>query len=388
MSTEVTNDNISTEEQASPDSTSQSSPPQATNDNAPSDTSTNDAGNQADQPPHLRTPDEAKSLSLTPPKSVALNTQVPPTTGDAEAEAHPDTYRKLREEKAHWARQTNDLKRQYEDTRKQLATFQQEREKQTQLAQQQKLALHDPRHPDHSSKFQPTLAKADIVRSQLARLNTSRPPDGLTPEQGQAWKESQREAIMGTLSEDEQVALEQFQNHNAAFQRKMAINPQQALTEFVQPMLEQFFQQKNNEQRAAQEVDQDLNDPIAGPIIKEMQGDMLEAINRLGGTDEAYEFVKHQAVTYAKNKAYSDAVVQENVRLKQQLQEMGIKVGTAQTQQQLAKGKASITRDVVPRATKSPYDVASDWAVKNRVSKGSPQFFQHLREIEAEQASR
>jgi hypothetical protein len=138
------------------------------------------------------------------------------------------------------------------------------------------------------------------------------------------------------------------------------------------------------ETQASAAVDQDLNDPIVGPVLKEFQPQMMDVINKLGGTDEAYDFAKHHALVYAQNKAMQEQIAS----LKRQLGEAGVKAGAAATQQQLAKGKASITRDVVPRHTKSPYEIAAAWASKNGVEKGSPQFFQHLREIEAEQAAR
>jgi len=380
---EAVQDAISTQAEAPSGGDSSASQTTATPAESQTSAAESGAGSTTDKPPHESAPaSQSTPLPLTNSKSVAPNTQSQPEVID------PATYKALRDEKSTWGRQMADTRRQYEDTRKQLASLQQDREKANQLAQHQKLALHDPRHPDHASKFQPTLAKADIVRSQLARLNNAKPPDGLTPEQGQQWKESQREMLLGSLDESEQAALEQFQSHNQNFQRQLALNPAKALTEFVQPMLEQFFQRKNQEQQAAQSVDADMNDPISGPIIKEMQGDMMEAIQRLGGSDEAYDFVKHQAVNYARNKAVVDATVAENTRLKQQLQELGVKVGVANTQQALAKGKASITRDVVPRNTESPYAIATKQAAKQGMKTDSPAFFQLIREIEADQASR
>ena len=252
------------------------------------------------------------------------------------------------------------------------------------MAEQQKLALHDYRHPDHAAKFQPILAKADIVRSQLAKVNSAQLPPGLAPEHEQAWRESQKQAILSTLSDEEHNALEQFQNHNQNFQRKLALNPAQALTEFVQPMLEQFFQRKTMDQQAASEVDRDFADPELGPVLTEFKPQMAEMIQKLGGTDEAYDFAKHHALVYAQNQKLS----QEIARLKQQNGEANIKVGAAATQQELAKGKASITRDVTPRQTRSAYDIASERAKKQGIDRSSPPFFQLVREIEAEQAAR
>jgi len=350
-------------------------PPEVSQTDAPVD----GAGSTADKPPHESAPaDPAKQPPLDNSKSVAANTQSQPEAID------PEAFKRLRDEKSSWGRQMSDARRQQEEMRSQISRFQQEREQATRLADQHKLALHDFRHPEHQAKFQPILAKADIVRAQLARLGTSKPPDGLTPEQSQMWRDSQRDAIVGTLSQDEQNAIEQFQNHNQAFQRKMALNPGQALTEFVQPMLNQFWQAKQMEQEAQSSVQRDMQDPTLGPVLKEFQEPMMEMIERLGGTDDAYEMAKHHASVYAQNRSLSSKIAS----LEQQLGEAGIRAGVAANQQQLAKGKASITRDVVPRATKSPYDATSDWAGKNGVSKGSPQFFQHLREIEAEQAPR
>lgn len=317
--------------------------------------------------------DGKDASSLTPPKPVASNTQ-------SNEPVDPEAFKRLRDEKSQWGRQMAETKRQYEETRSQLAKLQQEREQAAQLAQNQKLALHDVRHPDHATKFQPILAKADIVRQQLAALNRAQPPAGLTTEQQQAWKESQQQAIMGTLSEEDQSALEQFQQHNQNFQRQWAINPTKVLTEHVIPMIRQEMQRAMVEQKASQEVDADLNDPQLGPVLKEFQPQMAEMINKLGGTDEAYDFAKHHAMVFAQNKQ----IHEENARLKQQLAEAGLKVNAAATQQNLAKGKASITKDVVNRTTKSSYEQAKEWAKANGIDTMHPAFHAKHREIEEE----
>lgn len=376
-----TQNEISTQDSDPSADTSQIAPDTAPSDSSQVNEQDSSAGTEQDTPPQDAPVDQAKSDSLTPPKSVAPNTQETNDTVD------PEAYKRLRDEKSQWGRQMAETRRQYEQTRAQLAQFQQERERQSQLAAQQKLALHDFRHPDHASKFQPILAKADIVRQQVNRIRAAKAPDGFTPEQAAQWKQSQEEMVLSTLSEDEHNALNQFNEHSQAFDRKWKLNPASTLHEYVTPMIRQEMQRVMQEQQAAQSVDADLNDPVAGPVIKEMQGEMAEAIERLGGTDEAYEFVKQQAVTYAHNKKYSEQLAQENARLKQQLQEAGIKVASASAQQAFAKGKASITRDVAPRSVRPPYEVAAQWATKNGVSKASPQFFEYLQKIEAERAS-
>ena len=379
---EAVQDTLSTQDSAPSGGESQVAPVTAPSDQSQANNAEAGAGSTAEKPPHESAPaDPAKPESLNPPIPVAPTTQNPEVV-DAES------YKRLRDEKSQWGRQMAETRRQYEETRTQLAKLQQDREKQMRAAEQQKLALHDFRHPDHATKFQPILAKADIVRQQVARIRQAKAPDGFTPEQAAMWRQSQEDNVLSTLSEEEHNALNQFNEHSQQFDRKWKLNPAQTLNEYVIPMIRQEMQRTMQEQQAAQSVDADLNDPIAGPIIKEMQGEMADAIQRLGGTDEAYEFVKQQAVVYAHNKKFSTELAQENARLKQQLEALGIKAGAASAQQALAKGKASITRDVAPRVTKEPYDVAAQWADKNGVSKGTPQFFQKLREIEAEQASR
>ena len=353
-------------------------------DTAPSDSGQTDAaddsgaGSQPETSPQDAPTDTDTQPTVDNSKSVASTAPSQPEVID------PESYKRLRDEKSTWGRQTAEIRRQYEETRTQLAKLQQEREQSRQMAEQQKLALHDYRHPDHAAKFQPILAKADIVRSQLAKVNSAQLPPGLAPEHEQAWRESQKQAILSTLSDEEHNALEQFQNHNQNFQRKLALNPAQALTEFVQPMLEQFFQRKTMDQQAASEVDRDFADPELGPVLTEFKPQMAEMIQKLGGTDEAYDFAKHHALVYAQNQKLS----QEIARLKQQNGEANIKVGAAATQQELAKGKASITRDVTPRQTRSAYDIASERAKKQGIDRSSPPFFQLVREIEAEQAAR
>ena len=337
------------------------------------------AGSTTSQPPHEGAPaDSAKQPTLTPPKSVASNTQAPTEVID------PASYKALRDEKSTWGRQMADYRRQYEETRTQLASLQQDRERAKQAADQQKLALHDFRHPDHQAKFQPILAKADMVRQQIARIRSAKTPEGFTPEQGALWKQSQEDLAMSALSDEEQGALEKFQSHSQDFDRQWKLNPAKTLTEHVIPMIRQEMQRAQMEMKASQEVDQDFNDPNIGPVLKEFQPQMADMIQKLGGTDEAYDFAKHHAQVYAQNKALHE----ELARLKQQNGQAQVQVGVAATQQALAKGKASITRDVVPRHTQSPFDAASKWAAKNGVSTSSSAFFQQLREIEAEQASR
>lgn len=364
----------STQDSAPSGVENQAPPVTATPDSPQTDAADSGAGSQNQQPP--ATPPHAEgetTESLTPPKSVAPNTQNP---------ADGETLNRLRSEKAHWARQNGEIRRQYEDTRSQLAKFQQEHEKTAQLAAQQKLALHDFRHPDHASKFQPILAKADAVRRQVARIRQAKAPDGFTPEQTAQWRQSQEDFAMSDLSDDEHTALNQFNEHSQAFDRKWKLNPASTLNEYVIPMIRQEMQRTMHEQQAAQSVDADFNDPISGPIIKEMQGEMAEAIQRLGGTDEAYEFVKKQAVNYAQNNHYMKGVVEENARLKQQLEAAGIKAQSASVLQALAKGTASVTRDVAPRNDTPPYEIAAKWADKRGIPRGSREFFQHLREVQ------
>lgn len=314
----------------------------------------------------------ANQQSLTTPKDVAL------TASSQQDAIDPESFKRLRDEKSQWGRQMAELKRNYEQTRQQLSQFQQERERTAKLAEQQKLKLYDYRHPEHSTKFQPILQKADIVRQQLSMLNQAKPPEGLTPEQGAMWKEQQKQIIIGSLNESEQQALDEYSQYTQQFQRDFSLNPSKAITQFVQPMLEQFWQSKMSEQQASHSVDQDLNDPVLGPIFKEYAEPINEMIEKLGGTDEAYEMAKHHALVYAQNKA----VFEENARLKQQLSTMGVKVGAAETQQQLAKTRASITRDTPAKAASDPYSEAKKWALKNGVNTASKQFFDKIRELE------
>lgn len=311
--------------------------------------------------------------SLTTPKDVASNA---PSQLE---QVDPEAFKRLRDEKSQWGRQMADLKRNYEATRQQLAQMQQEHERAKQLADQQKLKLHDFRHPEHAAKFQPILQKADLIREQLQRINNAKLPDGISPEQGQIWKDQQKAAIYGSLSEQEQAALDDYAQYTQQFQRDLSLNPAKAIGSFVQPMFEQFWQQKMAEQHATMAVQQDMADPTLGPIFKEFAEPMQEMIQRLGGTDEAYEVAKHHARVYGQNRTLFD----ENARLKQQLAELGVKANAAEAQQQLAKGRASITKDVPARTNVDAYGEAKKWAKANGVDTGSPQFFAKIRELES-----
>jgi hypothetical protein len=340
------------------------------------DAQTQGDDSQINQPPDNQRVDQKNSSQNS--KSVASNTQSQEERIDA------DSYKRLRDQHSQLGRDSAGYRKQLEAQRLELTRFQQERERQDQFAKQQKLALHDYRHPDHASKFIPLQAKADIVRSQLASLAKTQPPEGLTPEQGQQWRQSAEQHLLSTLTEEEQGTLSAFQQHNQTFQRQWATNPDQVLTERVIPMIRQEMQRAMQQREAVESVSRDMADPELGPVMKEMGSEMQEAIQRLsrGDADEAYDFVKQQAMVYAHNRKMNDGLSQENARLKQQLADAGIRVGAAKAQQDLARGRASITRDVSTRQTRPAYEVASEWASKNGVDKSSAQFHQKLRELE------
>lgn len=376
MTTEQDTTDTSTQAQAPSSPDPQSAVPQA----PPSEGS---SGNVADagagQPatqaqPQQARPDATNDPSLTPPKSVASTTQNQPETVD------PDAFKRLRDEKSQWGRQMAEMKRNYEAQRTQLAQLQQEREKAAQLAQQQKLALYDHRHPEHAAKFQPMLAKADIVRQQLASLNRAKPPEGLSPEQAEMWRDQQRQNIVSALSEEEQQTLEQFSQFNQTFQRDWALNPTKVLSQHVVPLIQQELQRVQMEQQASMAVRRDIEDPTLGPVLKEFREPMMEIIDKLGGTDEAYEMAKHHALVYAQNQQ----VHAENARLKQQLEALGVKANAAEAQQQLAKGRASITKDVNTKSVRDPYEEAKKWAKAKGIDTMHPAFHAKHREIEAE----
>src|SRR3954469_14253483 len=149
--------------------------------NSQPDVADTGAGSAADKPPHEGAPaSQAKQPTLTNSKPVASNTQ-------ATEVIDPASYKALRDEKSTWGSQVAEQRPQYEETRSQLAQRQQERERAKQVADQQKLALHDPRHPEHGTKFQAIQNKADIVRDQIQRIRSQKIPDGFTPEQGAIW---------------------------------------------------------------------------------------------------------------------------------------------------------------------------------------------------------
>lgn len=372
-------DDVSTQGSAPSDDSQQSTQPQA--DSSPDrqpDAPPESADAKADQPPAQQQRTDAKSSS---PNSIPVASNTQSRQGIPADAPSEDSYKRLREAHGQLNREALSVRKQLEEQRLQLTQFQQEREKNAQAAKNQKLALYDPRHPEHTSKFAPLQAKADIVRQQLQALSKTRPPEGLTPEQGQAWREASEQALLSTLTEEDQNTLSQFQQHKQSFDREWAMNPDKVLTERVIPMIRQEMQRAMMETQATASVQKDFEDPELGPILKEMGSEMNEAIQRLGGTDDAYDFVKQQAVVYAHNKKANDFLSQENARLKQQLEEAGLRLGTAKTQQELAKGRASVTRDVSTKQHRDPYLLATEWAAKNRVDKTSPMFHQKLREL-------
>ena len=375
--TELTQDPVSEQDDTHLEDSSQGTPEAASPESSQPDADNTAADPQPNQPP-------ANTQRADPKSSLPNSIPVASNTHSQEEKIDPEGYKRLRDSHSQLGREAATIRKQLEEQRLQITTFQQDREKQAQFAKQQKLALHDYRHPEHATKFVPLQAKADIVRTQLSNLAKTRTPEGLTPEQGQAWREASEQALLSTLSEEEQNALAQFQQHKQNFDRRWATNPDEVLTERVIPMIREEMQRAMRETQAASDVDKDFNDPELGPVIKEMGAEMDQAIKSLGGTDEAYEFVKQQALVYAHNRKANEHLAQENARLKQQLQEAGLKIGTAKVQQNLAKGRASVTRDVSTKQTKPAYEQAAEWASKNSVDRTSVLFHQKLREFQNE----
>lgn len=333
-------------------------------------TPTPDAGSPPEQPPASPRADQQDQPpgSLTQPNTVASNTQ---------ESVDPATFKRLRDEASTFGRERQKFQTQMEQMREQMRTYQQEREERMRLAQQQKLALHDFNHPDHVTKFQPLLNKADMINQMLDSLANAKAPDGLTPEQQAQWRDSQREMIVNQVSPEERQTLQQYRQHTQQFQRDWATNPTKVLTQHVLPMIRQEFQRIQQESQARQEVQQDLEDPALKPLIEAHREEIAQAMD--GMQKDPYTYAIHHAKVYGA----LEAAQAEIARLKQQNQGLDVRASAAAEQQRLAQGRASITKDIAPQASnQSAYALTKEWANKHKVDSMSDAFFTKLHEIE------
>lgn len=249
--------------------------------------------------------------------------------------------------------------------------LQQFREETMRKAEQANLKRWDHQHPE-TSKFDQLLARREIARAQLTRIRQAPVPAGLTPEQTQQWKASQEDIVTSGFNEQERAELAEFDQFQDQSIRGLTTNMPQTIGRIVAPMIKQGVQQALQEMRIQREVQRDMQDPTLKPLLDRFGDQMEEAMNQGVPYD--------QAIHYTKVYGAYEAALAENARLKQQMGDLSGKASAAQVQQELAKGKASITRDIVPPKS-SPFMEARKWARENGHDTDSDAFRKKLREL-------
>lgn len=311
---------------------------------------------------------DAPPASLTTPKSVAStapNSQAqPPKQLD-------DAAMEERREAGRWGRERERMAGELERLRKQSTELQQFREETMRKAQAQNLKRWDHQHPE-LKKFDGLLERREEARRQLARARTAKMPDGLSPEHAAAWRQSQEDLITSNFSDAERGELAEFDQHQQESLRGLTTNMPATIGKIVTPMIRQELQSFMREMKVQREVQRDQQDPELKPLFDRFGDDMARAMSEGVPYDQAVHYTK----VYG---AYESALA-ENARLKQQMDQMSGKVSAATVQQDLAKGKASITRDVnAPKPT--PFKVALKWAQENGVDTDSDAFRRKIREL-------
>jgi hypothetical protein len=186
------------------------------------------------------------------------------------------------------------------------------------------------------------------------------------------WRKSQEDLVTADFNDQERQELAEFDQHQQESLRGLTTNMPGTIGKIVAPMIRQELQAFMQEMKIQREVQRDQSDPALKPLFDRFGDDMARAMSEGVPYDQAVHYTK----VYG---AYEQAL-EENARLKQQMGEMSGKVSAAAVQQDLAKGKASITRDVnAPKPT--PFKEALKWARENNVDTDSDAFRRKIRDL-------
>lgn len=307
-----------------------------------------------------------------PPKAQDPNALPPGTTPE-------QVWKRYRDQQSYHDRERAAQQQRYAAIERQVQQLQ----SQARTAEQAKtLPRWDARHPQ-TQEFSNLLNRAETVRQQLANVQVPPAPEGMAPEHAQAWRESftkaARQSIVSALSPDEHKELESYNRSVQDFQRNLQVNPQQALAPVVQPMIQQEIQRYVRDEMAKQQVDQDWDDPKLGPHLRRFQPQIAKAMEEMGR--DPYKYAKHYTQVYA---GYEEAIA-EVERLRGELESKQAKVDTAESVTRLARGKASITRDLTQAASgpKNIFGEAKALAAKEGQGTATPRFRQLVRELQA-----
>jgi hypothetical protein len=265
------------------------------------------------------------------------------------------------------------MRSEHEQVAKQAAEMKKYFDLQRQQAEKQKLNRWDPKHPENS-KFKALRSRITKAQQDLRSLRAPEPPAGMSPEHQAAWKESYvaaRKSEMASQFEDKDIEdYQAWEADKASYLERLHEDPRAAQREIVRDELRAMMQEERLSAEATQSVQQDFNDPELAPMMQQYGGEMMDVINRLGGTDEAYEVSRHMMRLFADNQKKDKLIAEYS----QRQGTMSQQVAEAKTKNDLVKRRASITVDQRPPVSKPPFIEAKEWAAANGHSLTSEAF--------------
>lgn len=322
---------------------------------------------------------EGNGRSSPEPKAVVTNRQdqgQPPASAKPQ-ESPEERKARLEDQLAQRGRELAAMRSQTEQMNRQLKELQEFREKQTKLAETQKLKRWDPRHPD-SSKFADLRRRVQEARDEARQIRVPPAPEGFSPEQAAAWEKQYRagmsQHIASRFKPEEWDEFAAWEADQADFAARFHADPRGTLREDMRAVAQEVLQAERARFQSEQAVEQDMNDPELGPILKEHQAEMAEVLERLGNTDEAYEVTRHMARLYAQNQALSKRLAEQS----QQVGTVEAKAKEVSAQQAAIKRRAATVTapDLRPPPQRPLWDELKEWADKNGHSTDSEAFRQ------------
>jgi hypothetical protein len=249
-------------------------------------------------------------------------------------------------------------------------------------AEAAKLRRWQAAHPEHE-KFEDLKRRIAYAREQNQRIQIPPIPEGMDPQQGKLWQEAyvqaRKQELMGTATPEEWQEHNEWEQDQKQFQQKLYSDPAGTMREFMRDEIRQAFQQERERFMGEQAVAQDLQDEFLGPAMKEHQAEFAEVVQKLGGTDEAYDTARHMLKLATANKR----LVEELAELRQQQGSLEDKAKAAAAQQNLVKRKASVTADTKSGPGPSIFQQAKEWAEKNGHSTASDAYMRKVSELTA-----
>lgn len=312
---------------------------------------------------------EAPPASLTNSKAVASTAP----TGAAQPKAVDDAAMAERREAGRWGYERKKMMEEMERMRAQTVELQQFREETKRREEQAKAKRWQPEHPEQR-KFESLVERRDRAVAQRNRALRMQFPDGVPPEHARAIRQQMDEVIAGDFTEQEQAELREFDQHTKEQAYTLATNPKKAILDIALPEMRREIQNAFQTIRMQQDVHRDLHDPALKPLFDRFGDDMAKAMEQGVPYD--------QAIHYTRVYGEYETALAENARLKQQLESLTGKVSAATVQQDLAKGKAAIVRDInTPK--RSAFLEAKKWARENNIDTDSDAFRRKVRELES-----